>query len=207
MVFLLTGLKTKAQIWDTIRYSFRQKPRFFLQLDTYNSFVSREPANTIGLKTGLEFNRRIRLGIGIYELNSDIVKQKLITGVFEHDTILNARLRLNFIPLSFDYIFYNRYPWEINIHNSLGFGSSYFFYYLNAAGQKGKVDQKRISLLVMSGNTQYKITRWLGVGAGLGFRVMLKDNSNITENFNSIIYSLQLRIFPGAIYRAVFKKK
>jgi hypothetical protein len=196
-----------AQIFDTVRYSLKQKPRVFFQIDTYNSFVSKEPANTFGLRGGLEYNRRVRFGIGFYNLASDIVKRKLITGVFDRDTLLNTKLELNFIPLSAEYIFYNRYPWEISAQTALGFGSSYFFYFLNASGDKKRVDEKGISLLILAGGAQYKITRWLGIGSGIGFRVMLKDNSSIDENFNSIIYSLQLRIFPGAVYRAIFKKE
>jgi hypothetical protein len=207
IAFLITaGSAVQAQVFDTIRYSLKQKPRIFFQLDTYNSFVSKEPANTFGFRGGLEYNRRVRFGIGLYNLASDIVKKKLISGVFANDTVLNSKLELNFIPLSAEYIFYNKYPWEISMQAALGFGSSYFFYF-NPQGEKARVDEKGISLMVMAGGAQYKITRWLGVGSGLGFRIMLKDNSSIDENFNSIIYSLQLRIFPGAIYRAIFKKE
>lgn len=195
-----------AQLFDTIRYSLKQKPRVFFQLDTYNSFVSKEPANTFGLRGGLEYNRRVRFGIGFYNLASDIVKRKLITGVFTSDTVLNTKLELNFIPLSAEYIFYNKYPWEISMQTAIGIGTSYFFYY-NPRGEKARIDEKDIALMVIAGGAQYKITRWLGVGSGLGFRIMLKDNSSIDESFNSIIYSLQLRIFPGAIYRAIFKKE
>lgn len=197
---------SQAQIFDTIRYSLQQKPRVFFQLDTYNSFVSKEPANTFGLRGGLEYNRRVRFGIGFYNLASDIVKRKLITGVFSSDSLLNTKLELNFIPLSAEYIFYNKYPWEISTQTAIGFGTSYFFYY-NPQGEKARIDEKNIALMVIAGGAQYKLTRWLGVGSGLGFRVMLKDNSSIDESFNSIIYSLQLRIFPGAIYRAIFKKE
>lgn len=206
VILIAVSSSVQAQIFDTIRFSLKQKPRIFFQLDTYNSFVSKEPANTFGLRGGLEYNRRVRFGIGFYNLASDIVKKKYITGVFANDTVLNSKLELNFIPLSAEYIFYNRYPWEISTQTAIGIGSSYFFYY-NPLGEKARVDEKNIALMIIAGGAQYKITRWLGVGSGLGFRIMLKDNSSIDERFNSIIYSLQLRIFPGAIYRAIFKKE
>jgi hypothetical protein len=206
VLFTVATLAAEAQILDTICYSFGQKPRIFFQLDTYNSFVSREPANTIGLRAGLEFNRRVRTALGIYTLTSDIVKPKLIIGEFSQDTVLNSRLELNFIPLSFEYLFLNRHPWEIGLQIALGVGSSYFFYW-NQQGKKSRVDEKEIILMTVAGDVQYKITRWLGVGSGLGFRLMIKDNSNIDENFNSIIYCLQLRLFPGVVLKAIFKGK
>lgn len=196
----------RAQWLDTLRASFHSRPALLFQLDTYNSFVSSEPANTFGIRAGLEFNRRVRISAGYYNLTSDIVKKKTVTGVFPNDSALNARLDMNFFPLTFEYVFYNRDPWEISVPLSLGAGNSYFWYYKNAAGDKGKLDEKTIALACISTGAQYKILPWFGMGAGLGFRLMLKDNSSINENFNSVIYSLNLRIFPAEIARAVFKK-
>jgi len=207
-IFLLFAVhRCPAQIFDTIRASFHSKPKFLFQIDTYNSFVSKEPANTFGIRTGLEFNRRVRLSIGYYNLTSDIVKQKFISGVFANDTTLNARLDMNYFPVGFEYIFYNKDPWEISMPLSIGAGKSFFWYFLNSAGDKGRIDQKTVLLMTLAGGAQYKILKWFGIGAGLGFRIMLVDNSSINENFNSVIYSLNLRIFPDEIFRLLFHKK
>lgn len=205
--FISSLLSANAQILDTIRASFHTKPKFFFQIGTYNSFVSNEPANTFGFKGGLEFNRRIRIGIGFYNLTSDIVKEKTITDVFDYDSTLNAQLEMYFIPVSFEYIFYHRNPWQLSVPLNIGAGKSYFWYYLNKEGDRGRVDEKSAALMTVSLEAQYKIFKWFGVGAGLGYRIMLKDNSNIDENFNSVIYNLGIRIFVDEIYRSVFKKK
>ncbi|MFI5218040.1 MAG: hypothetical protein ACHQNT_01040 [Bacteroidia bacterium] len=207
-VFILSNFfSAKAQFGDTIIASFHTKPKIFFQIAAYNSFVSNEPANTFGYRGGLEFNRRIRIGVGYYTLISDIVKPKTISGVFENDTTLNAQLDMNFIPLSLEYIFYNKDPWQISIPLYIGAGKSYFWYYLNSEGDRGKVDEKTVALMTMSAEAQYKIIKWVGVGAGLGYRLMLKDNNNINENFNSVIYNIGLRIFVDEIFKSIFKKK
>ena len=183
---------------DTIRESFHSKPKLFFQIDAYNSFVSSEPANTFGFRAGLEFNKRVRITLGYYNLTSDIVKPKLITGVFAiGDTTLNAKLDMSYVTGSFEYIFYNKDPWQFSVPFNIGAGKSYFWYYKNAAGDRGRIDEKTIMLTILSVGAQYKVLKWFGVGAGLGYRVMLKDNSNIDENFNSVIYSVGLRIFIG----------
>lgn len=192
---------------DTIRASFHTKPKLLFQIDAYNSFVSKEPANTFGYRAGLEFNRRVRLGIGYYKLTSDIVKPRPVTGVFERDSILNAQLDMFFIPVFFEYIFYNTDPWEISVPINIGAGKSYFWFYKNANADRGRVDEKTVALITITAAGQYKILPWFGVGAGLGFRVMLKDNSNINENFNSVIYSLGLRVFVDEIFKSLFPTK
>jgi hypothetical protein len=122
------------------------------------------------------------------------------------DTLQNAQLEMSFYPVCFEYTFYRKYPWQFSVPLSIGVGNSYFWYYKNAAGDKGETDKETVALLTMNVDAQYKIIKWVGVGAGLGFRVMLKDNNNIHENFNSVIYSLQIRIFVDEIYRSLFLK-
>ncbi len=196
-----------GQLLDTISASFHTKPKVFFQLDAYNSFVSKEPANTFGYKAGLEFNNRIKIGIGYYTVTSDIVKEKILSYDQHIDTMQNAQLDMNFIPVSFEYIFYNKDPWQFSVPLNIGAGKSYFWYYKNATGERGRTDEKTIMLFTLSVDAQYKVIKWAGVGGGLGFRQMLKDNSNIHENFNSIIYSLQLRIFVDEIFKSLFPKK
>jgi hypothetical protein len=113
---------------------------------------------------------------------------------------------MNFISGSFEYTFYHNDPWQFSIPLNLGAGKSYFWYYKNTAGDKGRLDEKIVILSTLSVDAQYKIIKYIGVGAGLGYRVMLKDNSNINENFNSVIYSLQLRIFVDEIIKTIFQK-
>lgn len=205
-LFFFFSQHANAQILDTICESFHSKPKFFFQLDAYNSFVGKEPANTFGYKAGLEFNKRVKIGIGYYTLTSDIVQSKTIRTDQNKDTVQNARLDMNFIPVSFEYTFYSKDPWQFTVPINLGAGKSYFWYYKNASGDKGEIDKKTIILTTISVDAQYKIIKYIGVGAGLGYRVMLKDNSNINENFNSVIYSLQLRIFVDEIVKTIFHK-
>lgn len=202
VLFSFFSQYANAQIMDTIRESFHSKPKFFFQLDAYNSFVGKEPANTFGYKAGLEFNKRVKIGIGYYTVTSDIVRLKNT----RPDTSQNARLDMNFISGSFEYTFYHNDPWQFSIPLNLGAGKSYFWYYKNTAGDKGRLDEKIVILSTLSVDAQYKIIKYIGVGAGLGYRVMLKDNSNINENFNSVIYSLQLRIFVDEIIKTIFQK-
>ena len=198
-----------GQILDTISASFHTRPRLFFQLDACNSFVADKGANTFGYKGGIEFNNRVKMGFGYYKLTSDIIKPLHLT-YDGKDTTQNAELDMSFYSVSFEYIFYNKDPWQLSVPFNLGFGKSYFWYYTtNTSGgyDKEQTDKQGVSLITLNADLQYKIIKWVGVGGGLGFRLMLKDNSNISENFNSVIYSLQVRIFVDEIYKTLFVKQ
>ncbi len=184
------------------------KPRFFLQLDRYNSFVANEGADMSGIKAGLEFGKKYRFGIGIYNLKSDIIEYKQLTpqqaAEAPADTV-KAQLNMGYVPLCFEYIFYDHNRWQFGIPIHLGFGGTYFSYF-DKAGNTKRIKGQNVMLtdVVISG--QYKVFRWVGIGAGVGFRKMLVDNPAIQRNFNSPLYNIRLKIFLGEIYRTVFPR-
>jgi hypothetical protein len=49
--------------------------------------------------------------------------------------------------------------------------------------------------------------KWFGVGAGVGYRLMLLDNPAKKHSFNSPIYTVKLKLFVGEIIRSVFPPK
>jgi hypothetical protein len=184
------------------------KPRFFLQLDRYNSFIANEGADMSGLKAGLEFGKKYRFGIGLYNLRSDIIEYKLLTPEQAAEApadSVKAQLNMGYVPLCFEYIFYDHNRWQFGVPIHLGFGGTYFTYF-DKSGNTKKIKGQNVMLtdVVISG--QYKVFRWVGIGAGIGFRKMLVDNPAIQRNFNSPLYNLRIKIFLGEIYRTVFPR-
>jgi hypothetical protein len=53
----------------------------------------------------------------------------------------------------------------------------------------------------------YLFTDWIGFGVGLGYRVMLKGNKQVKENFNSPYYQIRLNILFTEIIRGMKAKK
>jgi hypothetical protein len=48
---------------------------------------------------------------------------------------------------------------------------------------------------------EYKIMKVLGVGVGLGYRIMLKNNRGIEQQFTSPVYALRVRLIFDELYR------
>jgi hypothetical protein len=195
---VIAGDSTTVNIWS--------RPRFFLQFDRYNSFVSKQGADMSGIKAGLEFGKKFRFGIGLYNLKSDIIEYKKLSQKQALDApadTVKAQLNMGYVPLCFEYIFYDKGKWQFGIPVHLGIGETYFNYFDNN-GRTQKIKDQNVMLtdVVISG--QYKILKWVGVGAGLGFRKMLVQNPAIEHNFDSALYNLRLKIFLGEVYKSVF---
>ncbi|UPT68383.1 MAG: hypothetical protein M0D57_07045 [Sphingobacteriales bacterium JAD_PAG50586_3] len=57
---------------------------------------------------------------------------------------------------------------------------------------------------------EYKLFRWLGLGAGLGLRFAPVGNKLMKENFNSLLWDANMSIYFGEIYKMIrgsIKKK
>ena len=188
--------------------NFKNKPSFFLTLDRTNSFIAGKGASTNELRIGLDFKRKIRLGIGVAGLTSDVVEKKTITTESNHDSTLNARLSLTYLTLSAEYTLYDRKRWQITIPVTTGIGTSYFTYYENVGGaiKTKRLSEQPVVTMVPSTIVTYRILRWVGLSAGSGYRIMLRNNDLVKQRISSPIYIFRVRIFMGEIYKSVFPR-
>jgi hypothetical protein len=194
---------------DTPLISFKSRPKFFLTLDRTSSFVAGKGATTNEIRMGLEFKKLIRFGIGYAELVSDIVADKsIVTEITGIDSLVPAELSLSYLTWSAEYTFYNSKRWQITMPGVLGTGSSYFQYYEYVDGEykTKRTDEGGVVLLGASGIATYRILRWVGLSAGLGYRYLIVNNGNVKESFNSPVYLFRIRIFMGEIYKSVFPR-
>jgi hypothetical protein len=192
-----------AQILDTLRESFKSKPTFFLQFDKYNSIVTGSRANATGIKTGLDFNKKIRLGIGYFFLTPDVVEKR----VLDRGDTVRAQLKSNYFTIGAEYVLLNKNPWQVSVPAHLGFGKSFFIYPDAISGKDERIASNSIILFEPAITGHYKVIKWVGVGFGVGYRIMLKNNPEVQDNFNSPLYVLRLKIFFDEIYYSVFPKK
>lgn len=189
-----------AQFFDTLRQSFKARPKFFFQFDSYNSVVTGSRANAKGFKTGLDFDRKIRLGIGYFWLNPDVVEKRKI----ENGDTVRAQLKSGYFTVGAEYVLLNKDPWQVSVPVHLGFGKSFFVYPDPTSEADKKIASNGIILFEPAVTGHYKIIKWVGVGFGVGYRVMLKNNPEVIDNFNSPIYVLRIKIFFDEIYYSIF---
>lgn len=195
-----------SQVWDSIETSFRQKPKFFFQIDKHNSIVANAGANTTGLKIGLDFAKRVRLGLGYYVMDSDVIEDRILNPEADPFDTTRVKLKMGYGAGSFEYIFYRKDPWQFSVPVQLGIGSTYFEYYdsTNAAKRLSSEAAVVFETALMG---QFKFFRFFAIGFGLGGRRMLYKDPQIQYDLNSPIYVVRFKILFGEIFKAVFPKK
>src|ERR1051325_11419981 len=77
---LLLSLSGKAQFQfiDTISSSLHHKPKFFLDLGSYNSIVNGQQAIFTDIAVGVCFNKRLYFTSGISVLNTEVISSQVI---------------------------------------------------------------------------------------------------------------------------------
>ncbi len=199
VVLMLTPIVLPAQIRDSLTKAFEQKPKPFFQFDGYNSFVRNRGANALGFKIGLDFGKKIRFGIGYMELFTDVVDSIQV----KPGTYYRGEVKSSYFTTGVEYVIYRNDPWQVNMPVHLGFGTSYYEY-PDGKRTNNKALQGNIILLEPAVTGHYKIIKWVGVGFGVGYRIMLKNNTEITDKLSSPLYILRLKIFLDEVYKSVF---
>jgi len=171
-----------------LRDAIRTKPKLEFRLDSRNSFISRSSARVFGLKLGLQFDEKLSFGIGYNTLLSDINSEVNYLGVKS-----NAKLKFYHVSPYVEYVFYRDDKWELSIPIQFGFGSSYLE--LGNLNNDNQLNKRFIISYEPAITFQYRLAKYFGVGLGIGYRLMIKPNNAIDEQFTSPVYLLKFRIY------------
>lgn len=213
LLLILLTVNFPALSWDggnqnwnnSIGSSEKHKIKPYFQLDSYYSFIGNRSADVIGFKAGIEWNKKWRFAAGYNQIKSDIVESKVLPNSelnYAINDTMRAQLYLSYFPVMAEYVFYDKDAWQLSAPVNLGYGRSYFQYYgLN--NEKRRIFEHGVLVSELGINAQYKVIKWFGLGAGVGYRVMLLNNPAIDTKFSSPIFSFRVKLFLGAIYNSI----
>ena len=205
LLLVLCSPVLHAQWADTIQKILHGKIYPTASFDSRNSFVSSSRAHIWGIKAGVEFSGRLQGGIGYNRHDKNLEKEIYFTNELGVRDSTFARLHLDYFSFYIRYVYYKTKRWKFSVMPyQLGFGNSRYRYeYQN----EELVTGKRFVVLYEPGiSMSYKIFQWIGIGADVGYRVMLRGNKAIPENFNSPVYSFYTIIYWGELYKMTFPK-
>ncbi|MBP6334129.1 MAG: hypothetical protein KA444_01560 [Bacteroidia bacterium] len=203
--FVLSGTKAHAQLRDTIRYSLTQRPKLFLNFVPFNSYINKNIATFSGIRAGVNFNRRVKFGLGYFALtNNSVVSEVLITDDGVAYTT-DGELNFHFFSINAEYIFYNKYPWQFSfIPLQFGLGRASYDYIRRSEDARVATDAESVFIFYPDVSGQYNILNWLGAGASLGYRVTVNGSDNVQDDFNSPTFSITLKVFLDELYKMAF---
>lgn len=192
------------ELTDSLAVAFEQEPKLFGRFGSTNAFITGRPVRTYGIKGGVSFGERVNVGIGYHWLKHGD------TYIFDNDGVEEIReLRLSYIAPFFEYAFIHKRKWEVTIPFQLGLGRSYeLLGDTNGNGDASARAKRNASTVILyepGMAIEYRLLKYFGVGAGVGFRFMLKNNRNIDQQFTAPTWELRFRIRFGQIYRDIIE--
>jgi len=191
---------------DTLRYSLHQRPKFFFQLTSFNSFVSSDFANFSGFRMGLNYNHRLRFGMGLLTLDGNAVVSAVSIREGDISYITNGQLKTTFLTFSGEYIFYSKYPWQFSaIPFQAGIGGAHYEYNSRLdTNRRVSTPDEFLFILQPELTGQFNIVRWFGLTANAGYRFTAYSSRELREDFSAPAFSAGVKIFIDEIYKRLF---
>jgi hypothetical protein len=206
--FCSITIAAKAQpTFDTIKDCLKHKPHVFGKLDSRNSFIDNSRAKIFGIKIGLDFNERLQFGVGynqLYSKATNFEKTVFFTNKNNVSDSSLASLHLYYFSACMEYVYYQNKKWELSIPLQFGIGQTYYQY--SDLGEIKIIERGRIFIYEPAVAVEYKITRWFGIGAGIGFRFMVTDYKHLNDKFNSPTYAFKTLIYFDEIWDSVLSE-
>ena len=198
-------LRLHAQWTDTLHRVMHGTIYPTASFDSRNSFISSHRAHIWGVKAGVDFSGYLQLGLGYNFLDDNLKRTVYFVNNAGVSDSARGLIRMHFFSYYIRYVYYVSHHWRFSIMPvQLGLGNSRYDF---NDGVSDRHKDKRFVMIYEPGiSASYKIFKWLGVGGDIGYRIMLRKNPLIKENFNSPIYSFYVIIYWGEIYKILLPK-
>ncbi|MFZ6051881.1 outer membrane beta-barrel protein [Halocola ammonii] len=192
-----------ASLSDSLKAAFSGEPSFTARLDTRNSFITGRSARIRGVKAGVTYENVIGYGLGFNWLASDfetIYEFEAEERTFERE----ADLHYFYFSPYLDYTFYRKNKWYVTIPVQFGIGWSNLTY-----KDQNEEKQRTKSGLMVSYEpamaVEYRLLKYLGLGVGVGYRLMIVNNEPTNYQFTSPVYLLKVRVLFSEIYKDLIR--
>lgn len=183
------------------RKSFHTKPKLDVKFDNRFSFIRDNDVKTVGVKLGLSFRRKFKVGLGINQMLVPVE-----TTVIEGDSVIPVNLEYFYFSPYIEYVYFNSRRWEFSLSAQVGFGGA-SYQYTNLEGEKVKLVESSVLSYEPAMLIDYKIIRWFGIGTGVGYRLIYYKSPGIKERFSSPEYVIKLKVYLGEIFRTITGKE
>jgi hypothetical protein len=188
---------------DSIRYFLKQKPKFTGYFDGRGSLADGRPNKIFGIVGALSYGGRLDLGLGFYQTYNEprylVFKNK---GLPFQDTI-SRQISFAYTSFRAEYYFYVSKKWELSVPLYIGYGRGVLTEY--KADRQTFLRDYTVNIVPFEAgfNMVYLIKDWVGLGAGVGYRLNLAHWRRFTysKNFSDLYFSYGVVIKYGTLYR------
>ena len=212
--FLLTiSVCLKAQLLDTLQDLFRHKYSIDARLESRNSFIDNQLTSVSGVRLGLAFQRKLKIGGGISWLKTEgsgwlknnIRKDFYYTNAAGKTDTISKYLKLAYFCLYADFVFYKTKHWQLSVPIQIGLGSLWFQTQKTYTFRKS--DQKHFLFLYEPGITvQYKIFKWAGLGTDVAYRFAMQNSKLTGKRLSSPSLTFKVLFWFDQLFYELFPK-
>jgi hypothetical protein len=193
--------QNKPTFEEQFKESFKTKPKLDVKFDNRFSFIRDNDVRTVGVKVGLSFKRKFKLGLGMNQMLTSTGNQFIVD-----DSLINVDLEYFYFSPYIEYVYYNSKRWEFSLSTQLGVGGA-SYQYVNPSGKKVKIIESTVLSYEPAMLIDYKIVRWFGIGTGVGYRLIYYKSPGVNEKFSSPEYVIKLKVYLGEIVRTITGKE
>ena len=172
-----------------------KKWKFSFQLDNRFSSIRGKEVTVFGVKVGMQYKKLTRFGVG-----SSFIINPVYIDYFNKKLKAEETNKISFWYYSVfnDWIIFKNKKWECFATEQIGFGRPNFTKEVN----NDIVSDVDVNLYIneISGQVNYKLTKWIGLGAGFGHRNLLNKKSALNTTFDAPIYIAKIIIYPETFF-------
>lgn len=204
-IYGLFQMQAKGQFrpWDTVyHYVSTAKPSFQLELDGRKSFFRETPVVIDGFRVGADFKSKVRLFMGAYWNRRPVQRSFIINRYTLAERHITQKISLFYVSATLEYVLHDSKHWELSVPIQLGIGRGRRTRYDYFNGNEIETLRPFFVPFEFSFKARYRITDWLSVSAGLGYRYAL-FSSAVSDDFSAPHYTYGIGISPIRILKRI----
>lgn len=182
-----------------------KKVRFVFFFDDRFSLLHGAPVQFTGIKTGVQVGRYWRTGVGFFFNRKEQTVEHTTSDKFP-GLVLRAQTRFYYGTLFAEFIALRKVRWEITIPMHLGFGGAVTRYFDETTRAHLGYRSNFIVLSEVTPTVSFRFCRWVGVGAGIGYRFIFTRNKDLRKAYDAPIVMLRVKFYVYELLRLVQKE-
>jgi len=204
MIFQAQAQSEFKSLCDTFLCAVKKKPSLTGYLDGRRSFVNSFPANVFGIFGGVNYGKRLDVGLAYYTTAFSTPYDVTINKgtAFEYKAL--RKITFEYLAIKADYTFYKTKHWEFSVPISIGRGNGHIYNYHTDTNKLYNYTDLKVMPLEMGVTGIYLFYDWIGLSSGLSYRLNLTNWQYFNE-FTALSYTAGVSVRFGTLWRHVKK--
>ncbi|MBS1646998.1 MAG: hypothetical protein JST67_06625 [Bacteroidetes bacterium] len=205
ILFFTTKSFCQTQNADSLLHALNGKKRIDACYNSRNAFINHGLVVMQNVRLGVSFDKKISLGLSYSWLTTKITDTK----TFYDDNINNKvsvprRLSLYYVGLYAEYTYFTSRRWKFSIPMQFGIGKIAYNYTYNH--QSFSDNQGYCFVYEPEVDVRFKIWRWVGLEADVGYRIFIQKDPLAKKTFNSPLFSFGVFVSWDEVALLLFPK-